>query len=90
MICNIAPHAYPLYLAVKNEDHTRTNANSPRINGIYERIHPTITEAFYDIACPNKMHRLIEALRIDLDAWLAKVCAPQPYTAGSTLAKRLC
>ncbi len=43
-------HAYQLYLAVEDIDHTRTKANSPQTNGICERFHRTIKDEFYDIA----------------------------------------
>ena len=43
-------HAYPLYLAVEDVDHTKTKANSPQTNGICERFHRTIKDEFYDIA----------------------------------------
>ncbi len=42
-------HAYQLYLAVEDVDHTRTKANSPQTNGICERFHRTIKDEFYDI-----------------------------------------
>lgn len=39
-------HAYQLYLAVEDVDHTRTKANSPQTNGIRERFHRTIKDEF--------------------------------------------
>lgn len=43
-------HAYQLYLAVEDVDHTRTKANSAQTNRICERFHRTIKDEFYDIA----------------------------------------
>ena len=37
-------HAYQLYLAVEDIDHSRTKANSPQTNGIYERFHRTMQD----------------------------------------------
>ena len=61
-------HAYQLYLAVEDMDHTRTRANSPQTNGICERFHRTIKDEFYDIAFRKKLYRSVEELQVDLDA----------------------
>lgn len=37
-------HAYQIYLAVEDVDHTGTSANSPQTNGICERFHRTIKD----------------------------------------------
>ncbi|QGP56663.1 Integrase core domain protein (plasmid) [Piscirickettsia salmonis] len=46
----IEHHAYQLYLAIEDVDHTRTKARSPQTNGICERFHRTMKQEFYDIA----------------------------------------
>jgi hypothetical protein len=43
-------HAYQLYLAVENIDHSKTKVTSPQTNGMCERFHKTIKNEFYDIA----------------------------------------
>ena len=37
-------HAYQLYLAVEDVDHSRTKANHPQTNGICERFHKTLQD----------------------------------------------
>ena len=64
-------HAYQLYLAVENIDHSKTKARSPQTNGICERFHRTMKNEFYDIAFRKKVYRDVESLQKDIDEWLA-------------------
>jgi transposase InsO family protein len=76
---NVESHAYQLYLAVEDIDHTRTKANSPQTNGICERFHRTLKQEFYDIAFRKKIYRGIEELQIDLDEYLRKYNNERPH-----------
>lgn len=73
-------HAYQLYLAVEDVDHSKTKANSPQTNGIHERFHRTIKDEFYDIAFRQKLYRSVDELQIDLDAWLVKYNEQRPHS----------
>ena len=73
-------HAYQLYLAVENVDHSRTKANSPQTNGICERFHRTIKDEFYDIAFRKKLYCSLEELQTDLDMWLHKYNEQRPHS----------
>ncbi|MEZ6104435.1 MAG: IS481 family transposase [Pirellulaceae bacterium] len=73
-------HAYQLYLAVEDIDHTRTKANSPQTNGICERFHRTIKQEFYDIAFRKKIYNSVEDLQTDLDLWLNKYNEQRPHS----------
>jgi transposase InsO family protein len=63
-------HAYELYLAIENIDHTRTKVKSPQTNGICERFHKTVLNEFYRVAFRKKLYPSLAALQADLDAWL--------------------
>lgn len=63
-------HAYQLYLALEDIDHTRTKAKSPQTNGICERFHRTVQDEFYAIAFRKKIYPSLEELQKDLDEWL--------------------
>lgn len=63
-------HAYELYLAIENIDHTRTKARSPQTNGIVERLHKTMLDEFYRIAFRKRLYATIGELQADLDGWL--------------------
>ena len=63
-------HAYQLYLAVENIDHSKTKARHPQTNGICERFHRTLKEEFYDITFRKHLYRSLEELQHNLDAWL--------------------
>lgn len=63
-------HDYQLYLAMNDIEHTRTKAASPQTNGICERFHKTILQEFYQVAFRKKIYQSMEALQVDLDAWL--------------------
>lgn len=65
-------HAYELYLAVNNIDHTKTKVRHPQTNGICERFHKTILNEFYQITFRKKFYSTVEDLQIDLDEWLIK------------------
>lgn len=73
-------HAYQLYLAMEDIDHTRTKVRSPQTNGICERFHRTMKEEFYDIAFRKKIYRTIEELQIDVDLWLLKYNESRPHS----------
>ena len=63
-------HAYQLYLAVNDIDHTKTKARTPQTNGICERFHKTILQEFYQVTLRKHMYHDIESLQKDLDEWL--------------------
>ena len=63
-------HAYELYLAINNIDHTKTKAKHPQTNGICERFHKTVLQEFYQVTFRKKIYRTLAQLQKDLDAWL--------------------
>lgn len=73
-------HAYQLYLAVENIDHSKTKARHPQTNGICERFHRTIKEEFYDIAFRKKIYHSIEELQYDADEWIKKYNERRPHS----------
>ncbi|EER20776.1 Integrase core domain protein (plasmid) [Rickettsia tamurae subsp. buchneri] len=73
-------HAFELYLAIENIDHTKTKARSPQTNGICERLHRTLKDEFYDIAFRKKIYRSLEELQIDLDQYLSKYNNTRPHS----------
>lgn len=73
-------HAYQLYLAVENIDHSRTKAYTPQTNGICERFHKTLKNEFYDTAFRKKLYRSLEELQTDLDQWLKFYNNDRPHS----------
>jgi hypothetical protein len=73
-------HAYQLYLAVENIDHSKTKARHPQTNGIVERLHKTMQDEFYKIAFRKKIYDTVEELQIDLDVWLQKYNELRPHS----------
>lgn len=65
-------HEYELYLTVENIDHSRTKAKSPQTNGIAERFHKTMLDAFYRVVFRKKIYLSIDELQVDLDAWVTE------------------
>jgi transposase InsO family protein len=76
----VESHAYQLYLAVENIDPSRTKANSPQTNNIWERFHKTMKNEFYDIAYQQKIYHTVEELQTDLDHWLSKYNESRPHS----------
>jgi len=76
----IENHAYQLYLAMEDIDHSRTKANHPQTNGICERFHKTMKHEFYDIAFRKKIYQSLEELQLDVDHWIAKYNEQRPHS----------
>lgn len=73
-------HAYQLYLAVEDIDHSKTKARHPQTNGICERFHRTMKEEFYSVAFRKKLYRSIEELQVDVEEWLKKYNEFRPHS----------
>lgn len=73
-------HAYQLYLAVEDIDHSRTKAYSPQTNGIVERFHKTMKNEFYDITFRKKLYHTVEELQDDVNKWLSEYNEFRPHS----------
>lgn len=73
-------HAFQLYLAIEDIDHSKTKARSPQTNGICERFHRTMKQEFYDIAFRKKVYNSLEELQIDADEWVRKYNEFRPHS----------
>ncbi len=73
-------HAYQLYLAVENIDHTKTKARHPQTNGICERFHRTLKEEFYDITFRKHLYNSLEELQQNLNKWLEDYNGLRPHS----------
>ena len=76
----VESHAYELYLAVKDIDHSKTKVRSPQTNGICERFHRTMKEEFYEIAFRKKVYCNVEELQQDVDAWIQSYNTLRPHS----------
>ena len=63
-------HDDQLYMAINDIEHTRTKARQPQTNGICERFHKTILQAFYQPTLRRRIYESIEQIQADLDIWL--------------------
>lgn len=76
----VEEHAYQLYLAVENIDHSKTKVRSPQTNGICERFHKTMKNEFYDIAFRKKLYHSLEELQADVDQWMFEYNELRPHS----------
>jgi len=76
----IENHAYQLYLAVENIDHSKTKAYSPQTNGIVERFHKTMKNEFYDVAFRKKLYHSLAQLQEDVNNWLSEYNQLRPHS----------
>lgn len=83
----IDEHAYQLFLAVEDIDHSKTKARSPQTNGICERFHKTIKHEFYDIAFRKKIYRSVEQLQQDVDQWMEQYNHYRPHSGSRCYGK---
>jgi transposase InsO family protein len=73
-------HAFQLYLAVEDIDHSKTKARHPQTNGICERFHRTMKDEFYSIAFRKKIYNSLEELQVDVNEWLRKYNEFRPHS----------
>lgn len=93
-------HAFQLYLAINDIEHTKTQAQSPQTNGICERFHKTVLNEFYQVAFRKKLYSSIEQLQSDLDQWMhsynyerthqGKMCCGRTPMVTFDEGKRIC
>lgn len=73
-------HAYELYLAVEDIDHSKTKVRHPQTNGICERFHRTMKQEFYDIAFRKKIYHTLDELQADVNEWLEQYNKFRPHS----------
>jgi transposase InsO family protein len=73
-------HAYQLYLAIEDIDHSKTKANHPQTNGICERFHKTMQDECYSLLFRKKLYRSLEELQVDVDEWVRKYNEERPHS----------
>ncbi len=73
-------HAYQLYLAVEDIDHSRTKASHPQTNGICERFHRTMQDECYSLLFRKKLYRSVEELQVDVDEWIRRYNMERPHS----------
>ena len=77
---NIENHAYQLYLAVEDIDHTKTKVRHPQTNGICERFHRTMKDEFYSVTFRKKIYNSLDELQHDVDGWVSKYNTLRPHS----------
>ena len=73
-------HAYQLYLAIEDIDHSKTKAHHPQTNGICERFHKTMQDECYSLLFRKKLYRSLEELQVDVDEWVRKYNEERPHS----------
>jgi transposase InsO family protein len=73
-------HAFQLYLAIEDIDHSKTKARHPQTNGICERFHKTMKDEFYSIAFRKKIYNSVEELQVDVNEWMRKYNEFRPHS----------
>jgi transposase InsO family protein len=76
----VETHAFQLYLAVENIDHSKTKARHPQTNGICERFHRTMKDEFYSLAFRKKIYHNIDELQQDVNLWIKQYNELRPHT----------
>jgi transposase InsO family protein len=77
---NVEHHAFQLFIAVENIDHSKTKARHPQTNGICERFHKTMKGEFYSVAFCKKIYNSLNELQIDVNQWLQNYNEFRPHS----------
>jgi transposase InsO family protein len=77
--CGTDTHPYELFLALSEIEHRRTKVNSPRTNGFVERFHRTVLDELLRVKLRATFYESLEALQLDLDAWLTYYNQERPH-----------
>lgn len=77
--CGKDDHPYELYLELNDIEHRKTQVRRPQTNGFVERFNRTVLDEFFRIAFRKKLYESVEALQVDLDAWLVHYNTERPH-----------
>lgn len=77
--CGKDTHPYELYLELNDIEHRKTQVRRPQTNGFVERFNRTVLDEFFRIAFRIKLYESVEALQVDLDAWLVHYNTERPH-----------
>jgi transposase InsO family protein len=77
--CGTDAHPYELYLELNDIEHRKTQVRRPQTNGFVERFNRTVLDEFFRIAFRKKLYESVEALQVDLDAWLVHYNTERPH-----------
>ena len=77
--CGKDTHPYELYLELNDIEHRKTQVRRPQTNGFVERFKRTVLDEFFRIAFRKKLYESVEALQVDLDAWLVHYNTERPH-----------
>ena len=77
--CGTERHPYELYLALNDIEHRKTRVGSPRTNGFVERFNGTVLDEFFRPKMRSQFYESVEALQVDLDAWLHHYNHARPH-----------
>ena len=64
-------HPYELFLPLEEIEHRTIRVRRPQSNGFVERLHRTLLDEHFRIMGRKKFYESIEAMKTDLNAYLA-------------------
>lgn len=86
--CGREMHPYELYLALNDIEHRTTRVRTPQTNGFVERFNRTVKEEFFEVVFMQKFFESVEALQLDLDAWLTHYNTERPHRGYRNMGRR--
>ncbi len=86
--CGNDSHPYELYLELNDIAHRHTQVRRPQTNGFVERFQRTALDEFFRLAFRTKLYETVEALQVDLNAWLHSYNYERPHQGYRNLGKR--
>lgn len=86
--CGTENHPYELYLDLNGIDHRRTKVRTPKTNGFVERFNGTVLDEFFRVKLRETFYDSVEALQVDLDAWLVHYNTERPHLGYRNMGRR--
>lgn len=86
--CGKDTHPFELYLELNDIEHRRTQVRRPQSNGFVERFKRTVLDEFFRVTFRKKFYESLEALQVDLDAWLVHYNTERPHQGYRNMGRR--
>lgn len=87
-LCGTDRHLYELYLDLNGIEHRRMQVKSPKTKGFVKRFNGIVLDAFFSVRLRENLYDSVEALQVDLDAWVVLGRTERPHLGSLDTGRR--